>query len=140
VTLAKAWRNEPNLSSDPEAFHVATAAPFAHDDFLSYFVNEMCAVESDEKVPVEAVGFVQTLVRGTGRRTRSWRTFIRKMEAWGFVRPQFTTKWKGIPGIRLRGTRRTHANLREEDPGITESTATGDFVGRRSDDSRQGRP
>ena len=54
----------------PESVQVATAALFAHNDFLSDFLTEMCVVDSEGKGAGKGrLGCVQAVVRGARRRS-----------------------------------------------------------------------
>lgn len=90
----------------PESVQVATAALFAHNDFLSDFLTEMCVVDSEEKVPVKAVwDAYKQWCEGQGEDPAQGRTFNHMMEERGFVRKQARVdgvSGKAWTGIRLK--------------------------------------
>lgn len=107
----------------PESVDNATAALFAHNDFLSDFTNEMCVVDPGEKVPVKELWDVyKRWCEDQGEEPAQGRTFNRMMEERGFNRKQARVEGgvsvKAWHGIRLK----EHDELvtlsaRQEQPG-----------------------
>jgi len=97
----------------PESVQQATAALFAHNDFLSDFLPEMCIVDAAEAIPVKAVWDAYEQWCGDqGEDPAQGRTFNRMMEERGFVRKQarvHSVSQKAWTGIRLK----THDELME---------------------------
>jgi P4 family phage/plasmid primase-like protien len=73
----------------PDSVKAATAALFAHNDFLSDFLNEMCVVDPGERVPVKDVcDAYKQWCDDQGEEPAQGRTFNHMMEERGFERRQ----------------------------------------------------
>ena len=84
----------------PESVQAATTALFAHNDFLSDFLKEMCVVDPDEKVPVKAVwDAYKQWCEEQGEDPAQGRTFNHMMEERGFVRKQARVSWRQRKGV-----------------------------------------
>lgn len=90
----------------PASVLAATAALFAHNDFLSPFLNDMCIVGTNEKVFVKNMWLAyERWCEDQGEEPAKGRTFNHMMEERGFVRDQATIKGenkKAWFGIRLK--------------------------------------
>jgi putative DNA primase/helicase len=90
----------------PESVQTATAALFAHNDFLNDFLKEMCVVDPEEKVPVrELSDAYKRWCEGQGEEPAQGRTFNHMMEERGFIRKQArvnNVSGKAWTGIRLK--------------------------------------
>jgi len=90
----------------PESVKVATDQLFAHNDFLSDFLKDMCVVDPGEKVPViELSDAYKQWCEGQGEEPAQGRTFNHMMEERGFERKQARingASGKAWVGIRLK--------------------------------------
>ncbi|MBS1828799.1 MAG: bifunctional DNA primase/polymerase [Acidobacteria bacterium] len=90
----------------PESVKTATAELFAHNDFLSDFLKDMCVVNPGEKVPVIALSDAyKRWCEGQGEEPAQGRTFNHMMEERGFERRQARingVSGKAWVGIRLK--------------------------------------
>src|ERR1019366_5368435 len=109
----------------PESVQTATTALFAHNDFLSDFLKEMCVVDPDEKVPVKAVwDAYKQWCEEQGEDPAQGRTFNHMMEERCFVRKQarvYGVSGKAWVGIRLKEHDELMKELPEEDDRYQES-------------------
>jgi putative DNA primase/helicase len=113
----------------PESVQDATAALFAHNDFLSDFLKEMCIVDPQERVPVKAMwDAYRQWCEEQGEEPAQGRTFNRMMEERGFERKQarvYGVSGKAWIGIRLKEHDELMKELPEEDDGQQESSLQG---------------
>jgi putative DNA primase/helicase len=90
----------------PESVKAATAALFAHNDFINDFMNEMCIVDSHEQVSVKDLwDAYKQECQDQGEDPAKGRTFNRMLEERGFVRKQARIhglSMKAWHGIRLK--------------------------------------
>jgi len=113
----------------PESVQTATAALFAHNDFLNDFLKEMCVVDPDEKVPVKSVwDAYKQWCEEQGEEPAQGRTFNHMMEERGFVRKQarvYGVSGKAWMGIRLKEHDELMAELPLEDEHQQEPPTAG---------------
>lgn len=95
----------------PESVQAATDALFAHNDFLSDFLGEICVVDPGEKTPVKDVwNAYKDWCEGQGEEPAQGRTFNHMMEERGFERRQ--SRIHGLSGKAWMGIRlKTHDEL-----------------------------
>jgi phage/plasmid-associated DNA primase len=73
----------------PDSVQAATAALFAHNDFLNEFINEMCVVGADAMVPIKDMwDAYKQWCEEQGEDPAQGRTFNHMMEKGGFERRQ----------------------------------------------------
>jgi putative DNA primase/helicase len=103
----------------PESVEAATAALFAHNDFLREFLTKMCVVQPNERVPVKELwDAYKEWCEGQGEEPAQGRTFNRVLEERGFERKQ--ARIRGIGGKAWTGIRlKEHGEL-VRDAGSTE--------------------
>jgi len=109
----------------PESVLAATNALFAHNDFLSNFLKEMCVVDPDEKIKVKAVwDAYKQWCEEQGEDPAQGRTFNHMMEERGFVRKQarvYGVSGKAWVGIRLKEHDELMKELQESESSNPES-------------------
>ena len=103
----------------PESVQAATAALFAHNDFLNDFLNEMCVFDSEEQVSVKEMSDAyKQWCADQGEEPAQGRTFNRMMEERGFVRRQarvYGVSKKAWLGIRVKQHDELMRDLKKED-------------------------
>jgi phage/plasmid-associated DNA primase len=115
----------------PESVQAATAALFAHNDFLNDFIAEVCIVDLTEKEPVKALSDAYThWCEDQGEEPAQGRTFNHMMEERGFARKQ--ARVCGVSGKAWHGIR-----LKEHDERMKELPEDEDE--RRSKSSQGGK-
>ena len=112
----------------PESVQAATDALFAHNDFLSDFLNEMCVVDSGEKTPVKDVwDAYKNWCEEQGEEPAHGRTFNHMMEERHFERRQARVhglSGKAWMGIRLKKNGELLAACEAESPEDIDVPAT----------------
>jgi phage/plasmid-associated DNA primase len=117
----------------PESVQAATKALFAHNDFLSDFLSEMCVVDPCEKVPVKELWKAyERWCDDQGEEPAQGRTFNHMLEERGFIRKQ--ARVHGVSGKAWHGLR-----LKEHDE-LVKALSDGEEQQRRSPIARKRPP
>ncbi len=105
----------------PDSVQAATDELFAHNDFLNDFLNDVCVVDPDGKVPVKVLADAyKQWCEGQGEEPAQGRTFNRMMEERGYERKQARfgrTNGKAWVGIRLKNPDEETASVRRTSDG-----------------------
>jgi P4 family phage/plasmid primase-like protien len=110
-----AWRQHG--LTIPESVRAATNQLFAHNDFLSDFLKDICVVDLKGKVPVKVLSEAyKQWCEDQGEQPVPGRTFNRMLEERGFERKQARvgrTSAKAWVGVRLKNHGEETAPVRE---------------------------